>query len=109
MAEAGFDPDALVMERVAMARYAEQFMQELLLPIVGGLYVMEAASVVIQVGSFRATGKRVFRMAPIHHHFELGGWPETTVLIRFWILGGLCTALALGFYYADFVRLGVID
>jgi phospho-N-acetylmuramoyl-pentapeptide-transferase len=81
----------------------------LLLPVVGGLYVMVAMSVVIQVGCFRTTGRRVFRMAPIHHHFELGGWPETTVIIRFWILAGLCTGLALGFYYADFVRLGVID
>ncbi|MEI7592786.1 MAG: phospho-N-acetylmuramoyl-pentapeptide-transferase [Actinomycetes bacterium] len=81
----------------------------LLLPLICGLNVMEAVSVILQVGSFRMTGRRIFRMAPIHHHFELGGWPETTVIIRFWILAGLCTALALGLYYADFVGLGVLD
>ncbi len=80
---------------------------QLLLILICGLYVAETVSVILQVGSFKLTGKRVFRMAPIHHHFELGGWPETTVIVRFWILAGLCTALALGIYYADFVRLGV--
>ncbi|MCD9622476.1 phospho-N-acetylmuramoyl-pentapeptide-transferase [Rhabdothermincola salaria] len=83
---------------------------QLLLPIVGGLFVMETVSVILQVGSFRLLGRRVFRMAPLHHHFELGGWPETTVIIRLWIVAGLFTALALGLYYADFVRLpGTID
>jgi phospho-N-acetylmuramoyl-pentapeptide-transferase len=77
----------------------------LLLPIIGGLYVFETLSVVLQVGSFRLFGRRIFRMAPIHHHYELAGWPETTVIIRFWILAGLCTAVALGIYYADFVHL----
>jgi len=81
----------------------------LLLPLVCGLNVMEAVSVILQVGNFKMTGKRIFRMAPIHHHFELGGWPETTVIIRFWILAGVCTALALGLYYADFVSLQVLD
>ena len=76
---------------------------QLLLPIVGGLYVLETVSVILQVGSFQLTGKRVFRMAPIHHHFELGGWPETTIIIRFWILAGMSTAIALGCYYADFI------
>jgi phospho-N-acetylmuramoyl-pentapeptide-transferase len=80
---------------------------QLLLILICGLYVAETVSVILQVGSFKLTGKRVFRMAPIHHHFELGGWPETTVIVRFWILAGLCTALALGIYYADFVRFGV--
>ena len=61
----------------------------LLLPIIGGLFVMETVSVILQVGSFQLTGRRVFRMAPIHHHFELMGWPETTVIVRFWILAGL--------------------
>ncbi|MEY2421652.1 MAG: phospho-N-acetylmuramoyl-pentapeptide-transferase [Acidimicrobiaceae bacterium] len=82
---------------------------ELLLPIVGGLFVLETLSVIIQVAAFRLFGRRVFRMAPIHHHFELGGWPETTVIVRFWILAGLFTALALGFYYADFLRIAVLD
>ena len=81
----------------------------LLLPIVCGLYVAETMSVILQVGSYRLFGRRVFRMAPIHHHFEVGGWPETTVIIRFWILAGLSTAIALGIYYADFVNAGGID
>jgi len=76
----------------------------LLLPIIGGLYVLETISVVIQVISFRSTGRRIFRMAPIHHHFELGGWPETTVLIRLWIINGLLVTLGLGIYYADFIQ-----
>ena len=82
---------------------------ELLLPIVGGLFVLETLSVIIQVATFQIFGRRVFRMAPIHHHFELAGWPETTVIVRFWILAGLFTALGLGFYYADFLRIGGID
>jgi phospho-N-acetylmuramoyl-pentapeptide-transferase len=60
--------------------------QELLLVIIGGVFVMEALSVILQVGSFKLTGKRIFRMAPIHHHFELMGWKETKVITRFWIL-----------------------
>jgi phospho-N-acetylmuramoyl-pentapeptide-transferase len=79
---------------------------DLLLPIVGGLFVIETLSVIIQVFSFHAFGRRVFRMAPIHHHFELTGWPETTVIVRFWILAGLFTAFALGLFYADFLRVG---
>ncbi len=82
---------------------------QLLLPIVGALYVTETLSVVIQVSSFRLFKRRVFRMAPIHHHFELGGWPETTVIVRFWLLAGACTAIALGLYYADFISIGGLD
>jgi phospho-N-acetylmuramoyl-pentapeptide-transferase len=82
----------------------------LLLPILGGLFVFETLSVIVQVGSFKLFKRRVFRMAPVHHHFELGGWPETTVIVRFWILSGLCTAVALGLYYADFISIpGVRD
>ena len=78
----------------------------LLLPIVGALFVVETLSVILQVVSFRGFGgRRVFRMAPIHHHYELGGWPETTVIVRFWIVAGLATALALGIFYADFTTL----
>jgi phospho-N-acetylmuramoyl-pentapeptide-transferase len=77
---------------------------DLLLPIIGGLFVMETLSVIAQVISFRVFHRRIFRMAPIHHHFELGGWPETTVLVRFWILGGLFVAVGLGIFYADFLR-----
>ena len=62
--------------------------------------------IVEQVVSYRVFHTRVFRMAPLHHHFELLGWPETTVIIRFWILAGLCTALALGSFYADFLSKG---
>ncbi|MBI2425538.1 MAG: phospho-N-acetylmuramoyl-pentapeptide-transferase [Candidatus Hydrogenedentes bacterium] len=70
--------------------------QELLLPIIAGLFVMEAASVVIQVASFKLTGKRVFRMAPLHHHFELLGWSETKVTMRFWIIAFLFAIMSLG-------------
>jgi phospho-N-acetylmuramoyl-pentapeptide-transferase len=92
-----------------MAALALTMKLDLLLPVIGGLYVMETVSVMIQVASFRFFHQRIFRMAPIHHHFELGGWPETTVIIRFWILSGLCTALALGLFYADFLSLGRLD
>jgi phospho-N-acetylmuramoyl-pentapeptide-transferase len=80
---------------------------QLLLPIVGALFVFEALSVIIQIGSFRLFGRRVFRMAPIHHHFELAGWPETTVIIRFWILAIMSMAVALGLFYADSISAGV--
>ena len=79
---------------------------DLLLPIIGGLFVLETLSVIIQVVSFRLSRRRVFRMAPIHHHFELAGWPETTVIIRFWILAALFTAVALGSFYADYLSHG---
>src|SRR3954452_15279648 len=82
---------------------------QLLLPVVGGLFVLETLSVVVQVASFRIFHRRVFRMAPIHHHFELNGWPETTIIVRFWILAALCTALALGLFYADFLTLHIVD
>ncbi len=76
----------------------------LLLPIIGGVYVAETLSVMLQVGYFKLTkGKRLFRMAPIHHHFELKGWAETKVIIRFWLIAGGLTAAALGLFYADFV------
>ncbi len=78
---------------------------QLLLAILGAVFVVETISVVVQVASFKLFGRRVFRMAPIHYHFDLGGWPETTVVIRFWILTGLGVALGLGLFYADFLRL----
>jgi len=59
---------------------------ELVLVIMGGVFVMETLSVILQVGSFKLTGKRIFKMAPIHHHFELMGWPEPRVIVRFWII-----------------------
>lgn len=70
--------------------------QELILPVIGGIFVLEALSVIIQVGSFKLRGKRVFKMAPIHHHFELCGLPETKVTMRFWIATLLLGILALG-------------
>jgi phospho-N-acetylmuramoyl-pentapeptide-transferase len=83
---------------------------QLLLPIIGGLYVLETASVIAQVISFRGFGRRILRMSPIHHHFELLGWPESTIIVRFWILAGLAMALGLGLFYADFLRIpGVIE
>ena len=82
---------------------------QLLLPIVGALFVFETLSVIVQVGSFRLFGRQVLRMAPVHHHFELGGWPETTVIIRFWILAIMSMAVALGLFYADSISAGVLD
>ncbi|CAN5526739.1 phospho-N-acetylmuramoyl-pentapeptide-transferase [soil metagenome] len=76
---------------------------ELLLVIIGGLYVVETVSVIVQVLSFRLFGRRVFKMAPLHHHFELAGWQETTVIVRFWIIGGLAVAFGLGLFYAEFL------
>ncbi|HTX01000.1 MAG TPA: phospho-N-acetylmuramoyl-pentapeptide-transferase [Acidimicrobiales bacterium] len=77
----------------------------LLLPILGGLFLLVTLSVVIQVISFRGFHRRVFRMAPLHHHFELAGWPETTVIVRFWIISGLCTGLGLGVFYANYLAI----
>jgi phospho-N-acetylmuramoyl-pentapeptide-transferase len=81
---------------------------DLLLVIIGGLFVIETLSVVVQVISFRVFHRRVLLMAPMHHHFELLGWPETTVIVRFWILAGLFAALGLGIFYGDFLSVGSI-
>jgi len=79
---------------------------ELLLVVLGGLFVLETLSVIMQVAGFKMTRKRLFNMAPIHHHFELAGWPETTVIIRFWIVAGLAAAFGLGLFYAEFLSHG---
>jgi len=79
----------------ALGTVAVAIKQEVLLVFVGGLFVIEAGSVILQVGSFRLRGRRIFRMAPIHHHFELSGWPEQKVVIRFWILAILFALVAL--------------
>src|SRR5216684_476216 len=68
---------------------------ELLLPLIGGLYVVEAISVIVQVASFKLTGRRVFRMAPLHHHYELSGWAEPKIVVRFWIVSFALALLAL--------------
>jgi phospho-N-acetylmuramoyl-pentapeptide-transferase len=81
---------------------------DLLLVVIGGLFVIETLSVVIQVVSFRLFHRRVFRMAPLHHHFELLDWPETTVIVRFWILAGLFAALGLGIFYGDFLSVSKV-
>jgi phospho-N-acetylmuramoyl-pentapeptide-transferase len=78
---------------------------QLLLALVGAIFVAETLSVILQVASFKLTGKRILRMTPLHFHFDLGGWPETTVVFRFWILTGIGVALGLGLFYADFLRL----
>ena len=77
----------------------------LLLVVLGAIFVAETISVILQVASFKLFGKRIFRMSPLHYHFDLGGWPETTVVIRFWILTALGVALGLGFFYGDFLQL----
>jgi phospho-N-acetylmuramoyl-pentapeptide-transferase len=76
---------------------------ELLLVVIGALFVIITMSVILQVAVFKLTGRRVFRMAPLQHHFELAGWGEVTIVIRFWIIAGIGVAAGLGLFYADFV------
>lgn len=76
---------------------------ELIAVIIGGLFVVIVMSDVIQIGSFKATGKRVFKMAPLHHHFELSGWKEVTIVTRFWIISALFAALGVGLFYLEWV------
>ncbi len=87
----------------AIAGMAITTRTELLMVVLGGLFVTITLSVIIQVASFKTTGRRVFRMAPLQHHFELLGWQEVTIVIRFWIIAGLFVALALGLFYAEWV------
>jgi phospho-N-acetylmuramoyl-pentapeptide-transferase len=93
----------------ALAALAILTRTELLLPLLGGLFVIITASVMIQVGMFKltrrltGTGQRVFRMAPLQHHFELKGWAEVTIVIRFWIIAGLCAAAGVGVFYAEWI------
>jgi len=79
----------------ALGTVAVMVRQEIVLFIMGGIFVIETLSVVIQVASFKLTGKRVFRMAPIHHHFELKGWPEPKVIVRFWIITVILVLIGL--------------
>jgi phospho-N-acetylmuramoyl-pentapeptide-transferase len=87
----------------ALAGLAILTRTELLIVLLGGLFVLIVLSVIIQVGSFKLTGKRVFKMAPLQHHFELVGWGEVTIVIRFWIIAGLFVGLGLGVFYAEWV------
>ena len=76
---------------------------ELLMVVIGALFVAEAASVLIQVAVFRSSRRRIFRMAPFHHHFELAGWAETTVIIRFWLLAAIASAIGLFLFYSEYL------
>ncbi len=88
----------------ALAGLAILTRTELLLVILGGLFLVETLSVMLQVGFFKISkGRRIFRMAPLHHHFEMLGWEQVTVVIRFWIITGLCVAAGLGAFYAEWV------
>lgn len=78
---------------------------ELLLIFIGGLFLLTTVSVILQVASFKLTGKRIFRMAPLHHHFELKGWGEVTIVTRFWIMQGLFVGFGLALFYAEWVRI----
>jgi phospho-N-acetylmuramoyl-pentapeptide-transferase len=79
----------------ALGAIAVVVRQEIVLFIMGGLFVMETVSVMLQVASFKLTGKRIFRMAPLHHHFELKGWPEPRVIVRFWIISLILVLIGL--------------
>jgi phospho-N-acetylmuramoyl-pentapeptide-transferase len=85
---------------------------ELLLVALGGLFATITLSSIIQTGWFKltrrrtGTGRRVFRMAPLHHHFELAGWEPVTIIVRFWILSGMAVAFGMGIFYADFINHG---
>ncbi|GAA1609575.1 phospho-N-acetylmuramoyl-pentapeptide-transferase [Kribbella sancticallisti] len=88
----------------ALSGFAVMTRTELLVLLLGGLFVIITASVILQVGFFKLTkGKRLFRMAPLHHHFEMLGWEQVNVVIRFWIISGLCVATGLGLFYAEWV------
>ena len=88
----------------ALAGLAITLRTEMLLAVLGGLFVIITMSVIIQTGYFKLSGgKRVFRMAPLQHHFELLGWAEVTIVIRFWIIAGLSVAAGLGLFYAQWV------
>ncbi|TAK71110.1 MAG: phospho-N-acetylmuramoyl-pentapeptide-transferase [Actinomycetota bacterium] len=76
---------------------------ELLLPLMAGLFLLIVLSVIGQVGSYKLTGRRMFRMAPLHHHFEMLGWPEIQIVVRFWIIQGLCIGAGLTLFYAEWV------
>ncbi len=88
----------------ALAALALMTRTELLLGLIGGLFVLITLSVIAQVGSYKLTGRRVLRMAPLHHHFEMTGWPEVLIVVRFWIIQGLCVGAGMALFYAEWVR-----
>jgi phospho-N-acetylmuramoyl-pentapeptide-transferase len=85
----------------AIATLAIVTKTEILLLLIGGVYLVETLSVVLQVASFKLTGKRIFRMAPIHHHFEMLGWSETKVMVRFWIITGIMAGAGFALYFVS--------
>jgi phospho-N-acetylmuramoyl-pentapeptide-transferase len=91
----------------AMAGLAILTRTHLLLPLLAGLAALETLSVIAQIISYRGFRRRVLRMAPIHHHFEVGGWSEFTVIVRLWLFAGICVAIGIGIFYADFLHHGV--
>jgi len=94
----------------ALAALAILTRTELLLPVLGGLFVIETLSVIVQVIAFRGFGgRRVFKMAPVHHHFEIIGWPEMTVIVRFWIIAAICVVVGMGLFYTDWLRYGAVQ
>jgi phospho-N-acetylmuramoyl-pentapeptide-transferase len=92
----------------AMAGLAILSRTELLLLILGGLFVIIVASVIVQVVSFKLTGRRVLLMSPLQHHFELRGWHEITIVVRFWIIAAICTGTGMAVFYAAWLRGGVL-
>jgi phospho-N-acetylmuramoyl-pentapeptide-transferase len=88
----------------AIAALALLTRTELLLPLFGGLFVIITLSVIAQVTSYKLSGKRVLLMAPLHHHFEMLGWPEILIVVRFWIIQGVCVGGAMALFYAEWVR-----
>lgn len=88
----------------AVATMAVVTKTELLLPLLGGIYVVEGVSVILQILSFKLTGKRIFRMAPIHHHFEMKGWSETKVMVRFWIITGILAGAGFALYFISTLK-----
>ena len=88
----------------ALAAFAILTRTELLLVLIAGLFVLITVSVILQVGWFKLSGgKRIFKMAPLQHHFELKGWQEVTIVVRFWIIAGLFTAIALAVFYGEWL------
>ena len=87
-----------------MAALAIMSRTEMLFVLLGGLFVVITLSVIAQVGSFKLTGRRVLRMAPLHHHFELAGWQEITIVVRFWLVQGLSISVGLSIFYAEWIR-----
>ncbi len=88
----------------SIAAFAIITKTELLSVLIGGIYVVEGLSVILQIASFKLTGKRIFRMAPIHHHFEMLGWSETKVMVRFWIITGMFAGAGFALYFVGSVR-----